>query len=136
MKALSIRQPYAWLIVSGIKTLENRTWRTDYRGPLLIHAGLRIDEAMIRHILRQCRSVGEPITRDEMSEMRIGGAVVGVVDLVDCTQSPTGEDAQWHNPGAWAWILRNPRQISPIPARGRLGLFDLDITPPINIKKL
>jgi hypothetical protein len=38
-KALSIRQPWAHLIVAGIKQIENRTWTTRYRGPLLIHAG-------------------------------------------------------------------------------------------------
>jgi hypothetical protein len=38
MKALSVRQPYAALICAGVKTVENRTWTTDYRGKLLIHA--------------------------------------------------------------------------------------------------
>ena len=43
MKVLSIRQPWAWAIVAGFKPVENRTWKTGYRGPLLIHAGLRED---------------------------------------------------------------------------------------------
>ena len=43
MKALSIRQPWAELIVAGLKDIENRTWRTDYRGPVLIHAGMKIE---------------------------------------------------------------------------------------------
>lgn len=38
MKALSIRQPWAWLIANGYKDIENRSWRTNYRGPVLIHA--------------------------------------------------------------------------------------------------
>jgi len=38
--SLSIRQPWAWLIVQGHKPIENRTWPTTYRGPLLIHAGV------------------------------------------------------------------------------------------------
>ena len=38
MRTLSIRQPWAWLIVHGHKDVENREWATDYRGPLLIHA--------------------------------------------------------------------------------------------------
>jgi ASCH domain len=38
--ALSVRQPWAWLIVNGVKDNENRSWRTDHRGPLLIHASL------------------------------------------------------------------------------------------------
>ncbi len=41
MKTLSVRQPYAWLLVNGIKDVENRTWNTPYRGPLLIHASAK-----------------------------------------------------------------------------------------------
>jgi hypothetical protein len=41
--ALSIRQPWASLIVAGLKPVENRSWRVRYRGPLLIHAGQRVD---------------------------------------------------------------------------------------------
>ena len=42
MKILSVRQPWAWLLFNG-KDIENRTWRTSYRGPLLIHASLGKD---------------------------------------------------------------------------------------------
>jgi hypothetical protein len=56
MKTLSVRQPYAWLIVAGFKTIENRTWRTNYRGPLQIHASQkagrgrdRQDRSRVRH---------------------------------------------------------------------------------------
>ena len=44
MKALSIMQPWAWLIANGHKDIENRSWPTRYRGPVLIHAGKREDE--------------------------------------------------------------------------------------------
>ena len=44
MKALSIMQPWAWLIVNGHKAIENRTWRCHVRGPILIHAGKKLDE--------------------------------------------------------------------------------------------
>ena len=43
MKAISIRQPWAWLIVHGYKDVENRTWATKHRGPILIHAGKTLD---------------------------------------------------------------------------------------------
>jgi hypothetical protein len=46
MKALSIRQPWAWLIITGHKDVENRSWTTTYRGPLLIHAARRADDVM------------------------------------------------------------------------------------------
>jgi hypothetical protein len=50
MKALSIRQPWAWLIVHGVKDVENRTWRTNFRGRFLVHAGMRFDEDGHRRI--------------------------------------------------------------------------------------
>ena len=40
MAALSIRQPWAWLVVNGYRDIENRDWPTNFRGPLLVHAGL------------------------------------------------------------------------------------------------
>jgi len=43
MKALSIRQPWAWLLVEGFKDIENRTWKTNYRGSFLIHASKQFD---------------------------------------------------------------------------------------------
>ena len=46
MKILSIRQPWAALIVHGFKETENRTWSTSYRGPVLIHAALKVDCAL------------------------------------------------------------------------------------------
>jgi ASCH domain len=46
MKALSVRQPWAWLIIAGHKDVENRSWTTTYRGPLLIHAARRPDDVM------------------------------------------------------------------------------------------
>jgi hypothetical protein len=54
VKALSIRQPWAWLIVTGYKDIENRSWRTNYRGPLLIHAGRAIDPTSLDQIKSVC----------------------------------------------------------------------------------
>jgi hypothetical protein len=54
-KALSIRQPWAHLIVAGIKQIENRTWTTRYRGPLLIHAGQLWHDETIADIERRHR---------------------------------------------------------------------------------
>jgi hypothetical protein len=43
MKAISIKQPFAWLLVNGFKDLENRNWKTNFRGEILIHASKDID---------------------------------------------------------------------------------------------
>ena len=86
MKALSIRQPWAWLIVNGYNDIENRTWSTDFRGRVYVHTG------------RKIKSVDIPEQRDYITESVIIlpeepplGAIVGVAtitDSVDCSSSP------------------------------------------------
>ena len=127
MKAISIRQPWAWLILVGDKRVENRTWRTSHRGPLLIHAAKIIDQDTFDEVIRVCREKGEPLTEGELAAMSQTGAVVGIVDVVDCTQSPRKSDRLFFNPGCWAFVLRNPQFIQPIPARGMPGLFDIRV---------
>lgn len=58
MKALSIRQPWAWAIVNGHKTIENRTWATTYRGPLLIHASKSLDPHGMERLAKHRRALG------------------------------------------------------------------------------
>lgn len=127
MKTLSIHQPWAWLIVHGYKTVENRSWRTNHRGPLAIHASRTIDHDAFDNVIAQCIAAGEPLTPAELAEMSITGAVIGTVDVIDCTHEPESTDICWHNTGCLAWILRNPQPISPVPARGMPGLFDIQL---------
>jgi hypothetical protein len=114
MKALTIRQPWGSLIVAGAKTVENRSWRTNYRGPLLIHAGVRLD----------------PVEGWRVAEVaKLGdiprGALIGVVEVVGCVRN---SPSRWARPGQWHWELANPRPLpTPIPLRGRLGLFEVDV---------
>jgi hypothetical protein len=78
MRVLSIRQPWAHLIVTGQKRIENRTWTTDYRGPLLIHAGRRWADEPVETI-EKCFNVKIP--RD-LSR----GGIVGIGALVDVVE--------------------------------------------------
>ena len=125
MKALSVRQPWAWLIAQGYKTVENRTWATNYRGPLLIHAGKKPDLTRseldeIRRIFREEGGIDIP------ADLPTGG-IVGVVELVDCVQECADpDDAVWHEPGFWAWVLRDARPLPFQPVSGRLGLFEVN----------
>ena len=59
MKALSIQQPWAWMILYGTKRVENRTWATSFRGPFLIHAGLKADREATADLAAEIRSVPE-----------------------------------------------------------------------------
>jgi len=113
VKALSVRQPWAHLIVRGLKPIENRTWTTDYRGPLLIHAGLR----MCVEVETIEQAFGVTIDR----KMLHFGALIGRVDLVDVI---TKSDSPWFD-GPYGFVLRNPRPLKPVAWRGQLKLFDV-----------
>ena len=80
MKAISIRQPWAWLIVQGYKDVESRTWATKHRGPILIHVGKTLDPAFDE--LRQELREGD-IHVPPRKELPRGG-VVGRAAIVDC----------------------------------------------------
>jgi hypothetical protein len=112
MKALSIRQPWAFLVVTGRKCVENRSWRTSYRGPLYIHAGARWADEPVERIERR---YGIEIPRD----LSLGG-VVGVVDLVDIVRK--SDDPYFTGP--LGWVLANARALPFRPMPGRLGLFE------------
>lgn len=115
VRALTVRQPWAWAIVHGGKDVENRTWPTSYRGRLLIHAGQALEaEARAAVETRTGRSVPAP-------DALVRGAVIGTVELVDCVQ---GFDSVWAEPEHWHWVLRRPRALRPpYECSGKLGLW-------------
>jgi len=118
-RALSIRQPWAWAILRAGKVIENRTWPTTFRGPLLIHAGQREDSegwAML-----------EAMELELPLHVETGG-IVGVVDLIDCVQDHPSE---WAMPGHWHWVLANPRPLPFQPMPGRLGIFHMPAAQPL-----
>lgn len=117
MRTLSIRQPWAWLIVHGHKDVENREWATQYRGPLLIHASKTLAKA---EYLRQRAEIEQAfgITVPALDAVPLGG-IVGVVQLADCAAH---SDSPWYT-GAVAWVLRQPMQLPFAPCKGGLGLF-------------
>jgi hypothetical protein len=112
MRILSIRQPYAWAIVAGIKTVENRRRPFSYRGPMLIHAGQKLAATPLRAIEER---FGLSIPQDKL---RFGG-IVGAVDLVDCV---TEHSSPWFE-GPFGLVLRNPRPLLFIHLSGRLSFF-------------
>ena len=113
MKIISIRQPWASLIVQGIKDIENRTWRTHHRGPVLIHASQRLDD-ISESELRRRFGVKFP------KYMPTGG-VIGIVDVVDCVED---HDSKWFNREGFGFVLKNPRRLPFAKCPGQLGLRD------------
>lgn len=123
MKTLSIHQPWAWAIFDpkASKSIENRTWPTRYRGPLLIHAS-KSRASYDREKLFDWRGVYGV----EMPpwESLVTGAIIGVADLVDCVPIGQVRPTPWTE-GPWCWVLENPQTFAePIPFRGMQGLFE------------
>lgn len=116
MKALSIQQPWAWLIVNGYKHVENRTWPTKYRGEFLIHAGKKKDADGF--IFAQERGVKYPV---DDSAMHLIGGIVGIGEIVDCV---TMRDDPWFF-GPYGFVIQNARPLPFRPLRGMLGFFEV-----------
>lgn len=112
---LSIRQPYAWLIVQGIKPVENRTWATKFRGRVLIHAGVTYAKRDHAYDLDVWGSRGFPESREAML-----GGIVGEAVIVDCVKS---HPSQFFF-GPYGFVLEQAKAYPRlIPYGGRLGFF-------------
>ena len=114
--ALSVRQPWADCIIYGGKNVENRSWRTFYRGPLLIHASKKMEPGAIRDFCRH--------PNKSYRDKRDLGGIIGIVDLDYCVR---GYCSMWAKSGMWHWVLRRPRPLPFTPCPGRQGLFKIDM---------
>jgi hypothetical protein len=105
LKALSLKQPWANLIVAGDKTIETRVWGTSYRGRILLLSS-------------------------KSPNITPAGFALATADLIDC-RPMTKRDEHAAKctiyPKAVAWILENVRPIEPFPMKGQLGLFDVEV---------
>ncbi len=121
MKALSIQRPWAHCVMHEGKGWENRTWKTGYRGPLLIHVGKKIDVLAWNMLTTDFKMDLPPV-----SEMQKGG-IIGMVDLVDCLLMADHPeiDSKWLF-GPYGFKLANPTPLKFVPLAGKLGLFNVD----------
>jgi hypothetical protein len=117
--AISIRQPWAWLIVHGSKDIENRSWPTKFRGRVLVHAAKGMST---REYNAACESAydsrGFMFWIPPASSLPRGG-IVGEVEIVGCVDRSSSE---WFM-GGFGFVLRNPKALPFIPCRGALGFF-------------
>ena len=126
MKVLTIKQPWAELIIDGYKKYEFRGWKTKYRGKILIHAGMSLEKAMM-------------ISFKEYNLDYTLGVIIGEADLVDCilVDKKFNEELRNINPIVYgrsnhvenyAWKLENIiKYDEPIPCKGQLGLWNYDV---------
>jgi len=124
VKCLSVWQPWAWAIVAGHKSVENRSWPTEYRGPLLIHASKTRKEMGDWTLQDPERAIELTLPEDIAF-----GALVGIVNVVDCTRQRRNA---WHVHGQVGWYLEQPIQFEKtIPMRGERGLFNVSCPSPM-----
>ena len=125
MKVLTIKQPWAELIVSGYKKYEFRSWKTNYRGKILIHAGMSLEKDMVSRF------------KEYNLEYKLG-AIIGEATLEDCilVDEEFNEQLRKENPivygrsnhvETYAWKLSNIKKYDkPIEIKGKLGLWNYE----------
>jgi hypothetical protein len=112
MKALTIKQPWAWAIMFAGKDIENRSWLSRYRGELAIHAGARMHD-----YTKMPRGVRAPDDDD-----LVFSEIIGTVELVDCVEKSR---SKWFS-GPRGLVFRNARPLEkPVPCTGALGLWNV-----------
>ena len=111
-RALSIREPWASLIVDGHKPIENRTWCTDYRGTVYIHAAKKWSKEDI-HFVRNRHAI-----KIDPADFQLGG-IIGRVELVDVIDHST---SVWFQ-GPYGFVLTQPVRVNFIPLRGTTFFF-------------
>ena len=130
VKALTVKNQWAWWIIHGYKTpsgiiykdVENRTWKTDYRGRILIHTsknpcdtqtsleGIFTDMDFLKSIVYETS--------------HCNGMIIGSAEITGCIHNA---ESPWAEPGMWHWVLKNPVPFAePIPAKGKLGIWDYE----------
>ena len=133
-KCLSVLQPWASLIVHGMKKLETRGWRTEHRGPLLIHAGA----TLTKKIVALCQT--EPFKTalclagyEDPKDLPLGG-IIGSATLTGCIEACTLDDLTDverafgdFRLGRWAFKLSDPQPLPLMPCRGKLHVYTIDV---------
>jgi len=125
---ISVRQPWAWLIVNGFKDIENRTWPTRFRGRVQIHAGQTMtrDDYESCALFWQSSEISEEVAHKllnqfptfEMLKAERGG-IIGEAEIVDCV---TESDSPWFV-GEYGFVMRNQKALPFRICKGKLGFF-------------
>lgn len=126
--ALSIVQPWAWLIIHGGKTVENRHWQhpPKYRGPVLIHASARmtLDHHYEARMFVQ-RQFGLDAARaiPELGRGLLLGGIIGMATLVDVLPVTSTPSNPWHMPGSLGFVLADAKPLPFRPCKGALNFW-------------
>jgi hypothetical protein len=126
MLALSVRNPWAWMIIHADKDVENRDWPTKVRGRILIHAAKTMTGTQWNTAWRfaydsdaRQTAIKAGLTRQNIER----GGIIGSVEIYACV---TQSSSRWFI-GKHGFLLRDPRPLPFTPWRGRLGFFDVPV---------
>lgn len=111
MKTLSVKNPWAYLLAIGLKDVENRSWHTNFRGTVLIHASAAMHERYLPGVRGNCftgecasainhKGIAPKIILNEL----IYSSIIGKMDIVDCVSN---SNSIWAEKGQFHWIIKN-----------------------------
>jgi hypothetical protein len=129
-KALSLKQPFAWLIANGYLLVDDRTWGTPYRGTVLIHASKGLYKEYYDY-LKANTDIPLP-TKDKLEY----GGVVGIANLVLCCRPSNlpanmSREQRSHFGGVphngFGFLFEQATPLLLMPCRGKLGMFEIDV---------
>lgn len=124
-KALSIRQPWAWAILTAGKDIENRGWWTNIRGPICIHASKSMTKAEYEDCLDTVEHVGrlrqlpDGVALPPFNQLQRGG-IFGIATIIDCVDT---SESPWFF-GKFGFVLSEVKPVPFIPVKGALGFFN------------
>jgi len=118
MKALSLKQPFAELVVSGKKTIELRKWNTKFRGKFLVHASKNPDKKAMKKFGFENLPLGKIIGEAEL---------VDVIKYADKEQHKNDKDKHLADDswGDYGFVLKNVKRLKPIDTKGSLGFWEV-----------
>lgn len=129
MKAISVMQPWAELIVAGHKDIENRSWKTNIRGEILIHASKKFDNSGWAWMVNNWYKVGLPgqvgdfLDQMKLEDYQLGG-IVGQVQIIDCVLE---HGSPWKADSTYGFVLAHAKRLEFKPMNGRLGFFEVSM---------
>lgn len=136
MKVLSLTQPWATLVAIGAKQVETRSWPTNHRGSLAIHAakGWTLSDRWLVQHDEAFRDMLRPAGYVKPEDLPLG-CVVAVCEVQSVRSTNNPDFLRWlsfterhfgnYGPDRYGWVLVNIKPLpTPIPAKGHLGLWD------------
>jgi len=130
-KALSLKQPFAWLIANGYLLVDDRSWGTKYRGQILLHASKGLYNDYYDHL-----KLNTNIPLPAKDRLEYAG-VVGIANLVHCSRQRELPIGMSHEQRAsfsgihqehFGFLFEQAEPLALMPCRGKLGIFEIDVS--------